>query len=212
MRQKAGYFKMIQKKNNWVKIFRGIHIYGGLLSMVYLLVVGVSALNFQHNFLPEQPVDTISYTQTIEFDPTLKIDSLAKIIRNELGIKGHLPPWEFRENNQGMVRFAIFRPARIYEVKLNRNSSRIHIDEIHFSLGRILRALHFGSIKNQLGDILLNIWSWYGQISAMSALLAIVSGIYLWFKYAVKSRRQWITVIASGVGSIIFILYIWLIG
>lgn len=203
---------MNRKKNNWVKIFQGIHIYGSLVSMVYLLVVGVSTLNFQHKFLPEQPVDTIHYTRTVKFDSTLKIDTLAKFIRKEMGIKGHLPPWEFRENNQGMVRFAILRPARFYEVKLNRDNNLIHINEIHFSIGRILRALHFGSIKNQLGDTMLNIWSWYGQVSALSAFLAIISGIWLWFKYAVRTRRQWTTIVASGMVSILLILYIWLVG
>ncbi|HKJ78538.1 MAG TPA: hypothetical protein VKA10_03340, partial [Prolixibacteraceae bacterium] len=88
----------------------------------------------------------------------------------------------------------------------------IHISEIHFSIGRILRALHFGSIKNQLGDTMLNIWSWYGQVSALSAFLAIISGIWLWFKYAVRTRRQWTTIVASGMVSILLILYIWLVG
>lgn len=199
-------------KINWYKFLHRLHLYAGLVCAVYLLMIGVSTLNFQHQFLPEQATDTLSYSQNIEFDSTLKIDTLANFIRLELGIKGYLPPWEYKENKQGLVRFKIERPARTYQVKLKRNATLVNIDEIHYSAGKILRALHFGGVSSQLGDPLLNIWAWYGQVSGLCAFFAIIIGIWIWFKYAVRNRRQWFIIVFSGLVSFIYILYIWLIG
>lgn len=196
----------------FTKIIDKIHVYSGLISSVYLLIVGISVLNFQHKFLPEKETKVIEYSQEISFDKTLKIDSLARFVSAQLKIKGHLPPWDFRQDKTGKVIFKIHRPARIYEVSLNRNSNLVNIREIHFSIGRILRALHFGSIKNKLGDPMLDIWSWFTQISAWSALVAIFTSMLLWFKRSVKNQAQWIIIVLSGILSSTFILYIWLVG
>lgn len=204
----------MSKPNNYIyKLLHWLHIYGGLFAAVYLVMIGVSSLNYQHRFFPEHPVDTISYQENIGFDATLEIDTLASFIRNELGIKGYLPKWEFRDNKKnGRVRFKIERPALTYEIKLNRNDGLVSVDEIHYSFGKILRALHFGGVRNQLGDPLLDIWSWYGQLSGLFAFFAVVTGIYFWFRNAVRNRGQWITIMISGIVSILYILYIWLVG
>lgn len=199
-------------KNTIFKYLFKLHIFGSLFCSVYLLIVGLSSLNFQHQFLPGKATDTISYSRTIQFDPTLKVDSLARYLHSQLGIKGHVPPWEFKENKNGMVRFKIFRPVRTFEVRLNRNSDLIEIDEIHYGIGRILGALHEGSIKNKLGIPMLDIWAYYAQISAILAFITIVTSIFFWFKKSIKSMSQWVTIILSGVFSFIFMVYIWLIG
>lgn len=200
-------------KRSIYKFLTNIHIYGGLFSAVYLLVVGVSVLNFQHQFLPETPTDTIRYTRTIQFDESLKADSLAQFVRDELKIKGYIPYWEYRENiKKGQLRFMIQRPALSYEIKLDRKSDEVKINEIHYSTGRILRAMHFGSIRNQLGDPMLDIWARYSQLAALFAFLAVATSIYFWFKKSVRSRKQWFAVIVSGLFSIVYIVYIWLIG
>lgn len=197
------------------KLFRylyAIHIYGGLFCAVYLLIVGVSALNFQHKFLPEKPTDTLSYTRNIQFDDTLKIDTLASYIRSQLGIKGYLPQWEFRDNKNGRVRFKIQRPARTFEVRLQRNNDLVEISEIHYSTGKILRDLHFGSTKNKLGYPMLDIWSYYAQIAAVLAFLTVATSIWFWFKKSVKNRGQWVTIVLSSVFSLALMAYVWLIG
>jgi len=187
-----------------------LHIYGGLICSVYLFIVGVSVLNFQHQFLPEKETDTISYTRTIQFDPSLKADTLARFIRTKLEIKGNVPPWEYKENKNGMFRFKILRPARTYDVRMNRNSDLIEVKEIHYSLGRIFRAMHFGSIRNKLGDPMLDIWSFYTQTAAIFALITLLLSIYFWFKNSVRNTGQWILIVFSSLFSFVYIcIYGW---
>lgn len=168
-------------------------------------------MNFQHQFLPEKATDTISYTRHIKFDPTLKIDTLASYIKSQSGIKGHLLPWEFRDNN-GNVSFKIQRPARSFDFRLQRNSDLVEIDEIHYSTGKILRDLHFGSSKNKLGYPMLDIWSYYAQTAAVLAFLTIATSMWFWFKKSVKNKTQWVTIVLSGVFSLAYMAYVWLIG
>jgi hypothetical protein len=199
-------------KSTLLRFLSKLHIYGGLFCSVFLLIAGISALNFQHKFLPETETDTIQYRRNIQFDSSLKLDTLARFIGSKLEVKGHYPPWEFREKGDGTVRFKIQRPARSYDIKLNRHSDVVEIKEIHYSTGRILRALHFGSIGNKLGDALLDIWSWYAQTATFIAFLVVLTSVYFWVNKSVMSRVQWIIIGLSGLVSIILTVYIWLVG
>lgn len=198
-------------RNSIFRFFYKFHIYGGLFATAFLFVVSLSVLNFQHEILPEKETDTINYTKNIVFDSTLKADTLARYIRHELGIKGHTPPWDFREDKKGNFRFKIHRPARQYEVKLNRKSETVNVSEIHFSTGTILRAMHFGSAA-ELKDVMLKSWALYAQIAAVLAFIAVCTSIYFWFRKSIKRKRQWYLVALTGVVPIIFILYLWLVG
>lgn len=200
----------LNKKSIFKYLYR-LHIYGGLFCSVYLFIVGLSALNIQHEFLPEYERDTVKYKENITFDKSLEIDTLAKYISLQLGIVGHLPPWDYRDDGKGNLSFKIHRPARIYKVDLERNSDVIHINEIHFSSGKVLNTLHKGSI-GELDDPMIKIWAFYAQLATLFGLIAVGTSIYFWFKKSIKSRQEWFIVITSGTFSILYILYIWLIG
>ncbi|MDD2380458.1 MAG: hypothetical protein PHV35_02050 [Mariniphaga sp.] len=195
-----------------MKFLSKLHIYGGLISSLFFLVVGLSALNFQHQFLPEKDTKTATYTKMISFDASLQADSLSKFIRSELGISGHLPKWEFRQNKSGMFRFLILRPGRTFEVKLNRNDDQVEVTEIFHSTGKVLRAMHFGSSRNKLGYTLLDIWSFYGQLATIVGFLTLISSIFFWMNRSVKNKKQWGAILVIGIFSVSLILYIWLIG
>lgn len=145
---------MSRKLNTY---FTKLHIYGGLFSSWFFFIVGISVLNFQHQFLPEKDTKIIKYAKDISFDSSLKPDTLSKYIRSQLGVSGYTPRWEFRQNKSGMFRFLIQRPGRTFEVKLNRNEDPVEVKEIFYSTGKILRAMHFGSAGNNLGYPVLNI-------------------------------------------------------
>ena len=188
-----------------------LHIYSGLFCAVYLFIAGFSALNIQHHFFTENPTDTITYTKIIPFDRKLKADSLAKYIVQRLGVEGYTADWDFWENDSGKFRFQIYRPARQFDVELNRNSDLINIKEIHFGIGTIMYALH-RNLSVGLDDNLLKIWSFYGQLSAWFAIIAVLTSIYLWFKKSIRDRTEIFIVVISGLFSMSYIIFIWLIG
>lgn len=109
------------------KFLTKLHIYGGLFSSLFFFIVGISVLNFQHQFLPEKDTKIIKYAKDISFDSSLKPDTLSKYIRSQLGVSGYIPRWEFRQDKSGMFRFLIQRPGRTFEVKLNRNEDQVSL-------------------------------------------------------------------------------------
>lgn len=169
-------------------------------------------MNFQHKFLPEYDVKTDTYTEHIHYDSTLKPDSLTKFIRYQLDIKGHLPPWDFRQNKSGLVQFKIQRPGRTFVVNLTPGSDRVEVKEIYHSTGKVLRAMHFGSSKNMLNDSVLDSWSFHAQIATILAFIAVSSSFFFWFLKSVRNRIQWVTIVVSGMLTVFLILYIWLVG
>jgi hypothetical protein len=70
-----------------------LHIFSGMFSSVYFLIVGVSALNVQHHFLREGLVDTVTSARPVVFDAAAAPDSAARGIQRSLHIAGHVPPW-----------------------------------------------------------------------------------------------------------------------
>ena len=202
---------MALSKNSVFRFLFSLHIYGGLFSSLYLCIVALSALNFQHHFISEEPKDTVAFSKQIQFDAALANDSLARFVAHELKIVGHIPPWEMRSDSSGALRYKIERPARSFVVKLNRNSNKVFVKEIHYRAGRILRAMHTGSIAG-LDDPILKAWSWFAQISTILAFLVVCISIYFWFRKSVKKRYQTTIVIVSCIISTFFILYVWLVG
>lgn len=202
---------MLLSKNSVFRLLFNLHIYGGLSCSLYLCVVALSALNFQHHFISEEPKDTIAFGKQIQFDPTLSNDSLAKFVARQLQVVGHIPPWEMRSDSVGNLRFKIQRPARTYAVRLSRNSDEVQVKEIHYQAGRILRVMHFGSIAG-LNDPVLKAWAWFAQISTILAFFVVCISVYFWFKKSVKKRYQSAIVIVSCIFSTFLILYLWLVG
>lgn len=198
-------------KSTVFKFFINLHIYGGLFCSLYLAVAALSVLNFQHHFISEEPKDTITTLHQIQFDSSLDDDSLARFVANQLEIVGHIPPWDMSSDSSGKFRFKIQRPARTFVVKLNRGSDEVQVKEINYHAGRILRMMHYGSIS-ELDDPVLKAWSWFAKISTIVAFLVVCISVYFWFRKSVKNRVQAVMVVSSGIFSIIFILYVWLVG
>ncbi len=198
-------------KKKVFKFLYHLHIYSGLFCAVYLFIAGFSALNIQHHFITDNSTDTISYTKIIPFDRTLKADSLAKYITQRLDVDGYTPNWDFWENDSGRFRFKIFRPARQFDVELNRNSDLINIKEIHFGIGIIMNALH-RNLSVSLDYNLLKTWGFYGQLSALFAIIAVCTSIYLWFRKSIRHRTEIFIVAISGLFSMTYMVFIWLIG
>lgn len=193
------------------KFFHGLHIYGGLFCTVFLLIVGVTALNFQHHFLNIGETRTESSTQNIGFDPALDDMALATAVRDSLGIVGHVPPWDFRSDSTDLFSFKVYRPSRRFDITLHRHEPSVEVHEVYFGAGMALDMLH-KTIFGELNDTMLKVWAWYGQSAAVCVLLTILTGIYFWFKKSIRHRRDWFVVLTAGLFSLFFMLFLWLIG
>ncbi|NJK86024.1 MAG: hypothetical protein HC906_08755 [Bacteroidales bacterium] len=162
------------------------HIYGGIFCSVYLFIVGLSAIHFQHHLLPEQPKDTIKYVRNLAIDASQNPEKIAENTLKQLNLIGHYPPWDFFKD-ENHFNFKVYRPARQYNIEINLRTGKTHISRIHFASGAIISALHT-AIFVELDDPLLNIWAYYGQLSAITSILVIGTSIYFWFVKSIQKN------------------------
>lgn len=178
------------------KVILNIHTYGGLLCFSYLMILGISTLNFNHPFaFTKSPASVTTWNQPLVIGELKKTDGLDVAQRTPIEA----------ENNRAIVRaigsFAAVwpstlsgkwvdadtyhlnftRPGRIYQVDVHTNLGTATITQTRTSFWTIIRDLHGGySIYPE--SPVASTWSWYTELSVFFVIGAIVSGIYLWLR------------------------------
>jgi len=98
-----------------------IHLYAGLLCASYLILFGVSSLNFNHHF--GQPDALKAERQRgLRALPAIADDQrLAEALRDTLGLVGWTLPWETGRSETAdslYFRFAVSRPGKEYIIRV----------------------------------------------------------------------------------------------
>lgn len=96
-----------------------IHLYAGLLCSSYLILFGISSLNFNHHF--GKPTTLKNERQrSLGTLPAITDDQrLAEALRDTLGLVGWTLPWETRRSETAdslYFHFAVARPGKEYSV------------------------------------------------------------------------------------------------
>jgi hypothetical protein len=202
-------------KNNFrIKLFKTLqkaHVYGGLFGSAFMILMGITALNFQHHFFTPQHNTLESYQEEIHFTGDLSADSLALEIQDSLGIFGNIVSWEFHSDTAGYLDFLVKRPGYHYRVSLNRKIPLVKVEPVKTGFGDIIYELH--KSRGAIGQVwYFDLWTVYKQVAVVAIFLSIVISIYFWFKKSVKTKQQWGIVIASFTLFITLILAICVIG
>ena len=83
------------KKSTLIKL----HIYAGLFTCFYLLAFGVSTIILNHKLDVERKAIRKTWHDQISVDRSLDDAELAASVRDQLGIMGWLPRWQFRKDS-----------------------------------------------------------------------------------------------------------------
>ena len=96
-----------------------IHLYAGLLCSSYLIVFGISSLNFNHHFGKPATLKSERQRGLNSLPATNDDQRLAEALRDTLGLVGWTLPWETRraETEDSLYfHFAVNRPGKEYRV------------------------------------------------------------------------------------------------
>ncbi len=176
------------------RLLLNIHMYGGLLVSGYLIVLGVSSLNFNHHFLPE-PSPPVSWSADVAA-PTVAGESLQpESIRDQLGLFGSVGKQSIKTSSAGLLTFTIYRPGRTYDVSATP-TGHIDVKETR-ATWFLLQAMH-GS-KGSPGSTWMSIWGVYTEVTTAFGMIAIVSGIYL-FTSTRRDRKAGLLILLVTTG------------
>lgn len=201
------------------KIILNVHIYGGLLCFSYLVLFGVSVLNFNHPF----PF-TKSPTSVATWDRPMVLPELAKADGKRDGQAVR------RDNNRAILRalgsFAapspaidsdwidadtyhahFARPGKEFNVDVHPSRGTASITQMRASVWTLIRDLH-GSAVVYPESRLASTWGWYTEICTFVVVAAGISGVYLWTAGRRERRVGLVTLAAAGAVSVALMLLV----
>jgi hypothetical protein len=178
------------------KLILNLHIYGGLLCFGYLIVFGVSSLNFNH---PLEFTRTTAAPRT--WQQAVRLPDLPRVtddmtgqqrvaakananhaVRRALRLFGHQRPWgESWWNEQDLSHYhaSLVSPGVEYEVDVHLDRDLAIVKETRTNAWRVMIALH-GFHGDMPGSVFISSWGWYTEFCTFVVLFAGASGVYLW--------------------------------
>jgi hypothetical protein len=166
-----------------------LHMYGGLIAAVYLILLGISSLQFQHHFLPDASPPT-RWERVITPPPAdADLPTKTATVRDELGLMGKF--FNARDTNDGF-RFDLYRPGRSYNISVS-STGTAKVDERR-TTANIVTGLH--GLTTVPNSRFMTAWGVYTHFATIFGILAAVSGIYL---FASVKRDRFPALITLGV-------------
>jgi hypothetical protein len=210
------------------KIILNLHIYGGLLCFGYLIVFGISSLNFNHPFeftrakkapitwersvtLPDLPRVTDDMTSEQRVDAKAEANHA---VRQALGLFGHQRPWQqswWDAKDPNHYHASLVRPGAEYEVDVHLDRNLAIVAETRTSAWSVIGALH-GFHGAMPGSTFASSWAWYTELCTFVVLFAGVSGVYLWTARQNERRFGFVLLGGAAAGSLALMLYLTLHG
>ncbi len=188
-----------------------VHIYGALLCFSYLILFGISVLNFNHPLaFTKPPADKKTWTQPMAIPALVKPDDKtpADVMQrqNDAAILGAMR--SFAESypystgswtSAGTYHAHFVRPGKEYDIDVQSNQGDATITQTHTGFWTLIRDLH-GSYFVYADSVVASTWSWYTDICTAVVVFAGVSGVYLW---TARKRERRIGLLMMGIAGIV---------
>ena len=182
-----------------------IHLYFGLLCCPYLIVFGISSLNFNHPFEFTRPAENrVTWERNVQLPPvTADNEAVSEAVRDALGLIGWTIPWEtHRDADSGNLHFGLARPGKHYTIHVLRESGGVRVDERREGYWTVLRHIHGN--KGVPRSRLMSVWGGYTELCTQFVLFAAVSGVYL---FAARKRERLLGFGVLGVATVLSLLF-----
>jgi hypothetical protein len=192
------------------KIVLNVHIYGGLLCFSYLILFGISVLNFNHPFpFTQSPSSVATWAEPLVVPGLARTDgkSAAEAVNvrreNERAIVRSMGSFAAPSGNpeggwvDGETYHAHFvRPGKAYDVDVRPGQGSAKVTQTRAGVWSLIRDLH-GSVVVYPESALASTWRWYTELCTFVVVAAGVSGVYLWVAGR-RERRIGLVVLAAA--------------
>lgn len=174
-----------------------IHLYGGLLCVPYLIIFGISSLNFNHHFaFAKAQDDHLRWERPLTIALGTNDAANAERVREDLGLAGWTLPWEMKRSAAGDLHIAVSRPGRQYQIDIPSGQPNARVDEKRTGFWPILNSLH--GMTRVPGVPISRAWGLYTELAVWIVLFSAASGVYLW-AISKRERRAGLAVVSAAV-------------
>ena len=137
-----------------------LHLYTGLLCSSYLVIFGVSSLNYNHHF-GDKGEEKVEWERTISLPELADKQALAAAVRDSLDLIGWPHRWTVRWSDDVRERlvFRMGRPGKLYDLRVSVNGANSRVVAVETRTG-------FWAVVNQLHGLMRlpnsSFMSWWG--------------------------------------------------
>ena len=183
-----------------------IHIYGGLLCSSYLLIFGISSLNYNHNF-GKPANEKVTWERSLELVNVEDNMALSESVRDKLGLIGWSLPWDTRRDDRGNLHFGLSRPGKYYLIHVLLDENRVTVEETRRGFWAVINSLH--ARMGVPSSRFMNLWGVYTELCTWVVLFSAASGVYLWTRRQQERVVGWILLAGASGTSLLLMVYVW---
>jgi len=183
-----------------------VHIYSGLLCSSYLLIFGVSSLNYNHDFGNPRN-DKVTWERSLKVVDVEDSMALSEAIRDALGLIGWPLPWETQRDDRGNFRFGLSRPGKHYMIRVFFDENRVQVEETRKGFWAVINSLH--ALMRVPSSRFIVLWGAYTELCTWVVLFSTVSGVYLWTQRQKERFIGWILLLGGLATSLLLMFYVW---
>jgi hypothetical protein len=189
-------------------VLLNVHTHAGLLCSSYLLIFGLSALNYNHGFGEPARSDVVSWERPLELPDARGDDrAFADRIRDSLGLIGWVTSREVRRDDRDDLHFGLTRPGKEYAIHVLFAEGRISVEETRTGFWSVVNLLH--ALTELPRAPFMRLWGVYTEICTWVVLLSALTGVYLWARTRRERFVGWLLLTGGSGTSLLLLVYVW---
>jgi hypothetical protein len=193
-------------------VIRKIHLYSGLVILVFLMMYFVSGYVMIHRpwfgGQSGKPLADVRTESLAGYTGPREPEQLAAYVVERFQLRGraNVPPPA--RQPQKSIRFNVVRPGTIQQVDIPRDGDALTITTTRENVAGVLVQLH--RVHGYGGGLIWNTFVFFNDLASASCILFALSGVYLWWKTA--KRKIWgVACLAAScaytAGTILYLMY-----
>jgi hypothetical protein len=187
-------------------LFLKLHLYGGLLCSSYLLIFGLSSLNYNHHF-GRPGEEKVSWERSLGVENMDDNHALSERVRDELGLIGWTIPWETRRDEEDNLHFGLARPGKHYTIHVYFEEQRVEVEEVRKGFWEVINQLH--ALMMLPSSTFVSTWGIYTEVCIWVVFFSAASGVYLWASLQRDRLSGLVVLLGAAVLSVLFMVYVW---
>lgn len=188
-------------------LFRKIHLYTGLIILMFLMMYFVSGNIMAHRswFLKPPPAPT-RQTVTLDVDGTLPLLQRAAYVKKELALPGRIQ-FSQKQPPDGTL-FWVCRPGWMIRVDVYPQNHTVRLStQLTDWIGTLIMLHKIAGYDN---EPLFDVYAFCCDLAGVSMILFALTGVYLWWKRMKNHALGLVCLVAScayAIGMLFYFAY-----
>ena len=190
---------------NLYTLFRKIHLYTGLVILVFVIMYFVTGyLMIHHKWFPNPEAVNRTRTESLAYTGPMERVAYSKYLQETFGLGGK--PTQQGRLKDGSWSFRFSRPGTFHEAIVAPTGDSVKITTREVNAVDTMDGFH--RLRGYGGGKLYSVWALLYDLASFSLIVFAFTGIYLWYRLTKKKLLGWIFLAISYGYAAVTVLYL----